>query len=115
MNPGEIYYADFGGTDHHRIVVVSREELNRGNCVVAIPFTSSDFARRQGLPSCVPFLVGEFGCTKDCVARADNITFIDKSRIQVDRGVIGVIDDEKMREIIQAIGYVISSECEPVD
>jgi mRNA-degrading endonuclease toxin of MazEF toxin-antitoxin module len=115
VNPGEIYYADFGGTDHHRIFIVSREELNRGNYVVAVPFTSSDFARRRELQACVPFLVGEFGCTKDCVARADNITLIDKSRIQIDRGIIDTIDDEKMREIIRAIGYVISSECEPID
>src|SRR6185312_8909322 len=103
--PGEIYYADFGGDENHRVVIVSREELNRGKYVVTVPFTSQDFENRSKLLSCVAFSSGDFGCTKNCVARADNITYMRIADLQLHRGRIATLDDEKFREIIKAIGY----------
>jgi hypothetical protein len=31
INPGEIYLADFPQAGHHPVIVVSREDLNRGS------------------------------------------------------------------------------------
>ena len=40
IRPGEIYLADFEEMEPHPIVIVSREELNRGNWVAAVLITS---------------------------------------------------------------------------
>ena len=113
IQPGEIYFADMGGDDRHRIIIVSREALNRGKYVVAVPCTSTRFDERRTLPECVPFLAGQFGMTKDCVARADQITYIEVEDIDLESGVIANLSDEKMREVILAIGHVLDANCEP--
>jgi mRNA-degrading endonuclease toxin of MazEF toxin-antitoxin module len=112
IRPGEIYLAD---TDAGKrpVVVVSREELSRGNWVVAVLITSARFALRSRLAHCVPFLAGEFGLTKDCVAQAETISFIAVSDLDPDAGVVGVLDDARQRALIRAIGYVLASDCEP--
>ena len=112
IQPGEIYLAD---TDAGKrpVVVVSREELNRGNWVVAVLITSARFALRSHLAHCVPFQAGEFGLTSDCVAQAETICFIGVADLDLDAGVLGVLDDTHHRALIRAIGYVMASDCEP--
>jgi mRNA-degrading endonuclease toxin of MazEF toxin-antitoxin module len=111
--PGEIYLAD---TDAgiRPVVIVSREELNRGNWVAALLITSTRFLLRSTLPHCVPFHAGEFGLDKDCVAQAETISYIAISDLHLDDGVIGTLDEPRMRDVIKAIGNVIASDCEPV-
>jgi mRNA-degrading endonuclease toxin of MazEF toxin-antitoxin module len=113
ISPGEIYLA---GTDAgiRPVVVVSREELNRGNWIVAVLITSARFSSRSLLPHCVPFQAGEFGLDKDCVAQAETISYIAISDLDLDQGVLGVLDEARMRALIKAIGNVIASDCEPV-
>ena len=94
-------------------MVVSREELNRGNWVVAVLITSAKFARRSTLPHCVPFRAGAFGLTKDCVAQAETISYIAVSDLDADAGVIGVLDSVRMRGVVKALGHVLNSDCEP--
>jgi mRNA-degrading endonuclease toxin of MazEF toxin-antitoxin module len=57
IRPGEVYMAD---TDAGKrpVIVVSREELNRGNWVVAVLVTSTHFATRSKRPHCVAFAAG---------------------------------------------------------
>ena len=110
--PGEIYLANTdAGT--RPVVIVSREELNRGNWVVAVLITSAKFGLRSTLPHCVPFRTGECGLTKDCVAQAETISYIAVSDLDPDAGRIGVVDDPRMRALVKAIGHVIHSDCEP--
>jgi mRNA-degrading endonuclease toxin of MazEF toxin-antitoxin module len=113
IRPGEIYLVD---TDAGKrpAVVVSREELNRGRWVVAVLITSTHFAVRSALPHCVPFRAGEFGLTRDCVAQAETITFLDSSDLDLDAGPIGVLDERRIRDLIRAIGNLMGSECEPL-
>lgn len=111
MNPGEVYMADLGDTTPHRVIVVSREELNRGDRVVAVLCTSQKFALRSNLPHCVPFQAGQFGFSKDCVAQCENILLISKDSL--DAQPIGILDDAAMRDVVKAIGNVIDSDCEP--
>jgi mRNA-degrading endonuclease toxin of MazEF toxin-antitoxin module len=113
FQPGEIYLAFAGGDKYRPVLIVSREELNRGKYLVAVPFTSAHFDERSTRPNCVAFQAGEFGLEKDCVAQAEAITLLDKEELDTDSGVIATVDDEKMREITRAIGYVITAECEP--
>jgi mRNA-degrading endonuclease toxin of MazEF toxin-antitoxin module len=113
IRPGEIYLAS---TDAgiRPVVVVSREELNRGNWLVAVLVTSTRFSLRSSLPHCVPFRAGEFGLDKDCVAQAETISYIAVVDLDMDQGVIGFLDEVRMRTLIKAIGHVIASDCEPI-
>lgn len=111
--PGEIYLAALDNDGRRRVVIVSREEQNHGGYVVVVPITSTRFSERRNLPSCVPFRAGQFGLTKDCVAQAEQISFLPKDILLVEEGVIGTLDDEAMRNIVKAIGYLVAAECEP--
>ena len=111
MNPGEIYMADLGEAAPHPVIVVSREELNRGDRLVVVLCTSQKFSLRSALAHCVPFQAGQFGFTKDCVAQCENIFLVDK--LSLDVNPIGVLSDVALRDVVKAIGNVIDSDCEP--
>lgn len=113
ISPGEIYTADFDVAGPHRGIVISRETLNRGKYVLAVVCTSARFALRSTLPNCVPFRAGQFGFTADCVAQCENILSIEKTRLDLSAGVVGVLDELATRDLIKAIGHVIESDCEP--
>jgi mRNA-degrading endonuclease toxin of MazEF toxin-antitoxin module len=113
IEPGEIYIADFEQAGPHPVIVVSREDLNRGRYALVVVCTSARFALRRTLPNCVPFRAGQFGFTTDCVAQCDNMLSIEKSQLDLASGPIGVLDEMTLREVIKAIGYVMDSECEP--
>lgn len=114
IEPGEIYMADFDQAGPHPIIVVSREDLNRGRYLLVVVCTSARFAARSRLPSCVLFRTGQFGFTTDCVAQCDNMLSIEKSQIDLSSGPMGELDEIALREVIKAIGYVMASDCEPV-
>jgi mRNA-degrading endonuclease toxin of MazEF toxin-antitoxin module len=114
IKPGEIYLAEFPQAGKHPVIVVSREDLNRGNYAVAVVCTSARFALRRTLPNCVPFQAGQFGFTKDCVAQCENILSIEKAQLDVPSGPLGVLDDIALRDVIKGIGYVLDSDCEPL-
>jgi mRNA-degrading endonuclease toxin of MazEF toxin-antitoxin module len=73
IRQGEIYFYSDPRIPLHPGVVVSREELNRGDRVVVAIVTSSRFAVRSNLPNCVPIKAGSFGLTKDCVVQGESI------------------------------------------
>jgi mRNA-degrading endonuclease toxin of MazEF toxin-antitoxin module len=114
IEPGEIYIADFPDAGPHPVIVVSREDLNRGHYAVVITCTSARFALRSKLPNCVPFRAGEFGLKVDSVAQCESILAIDKKWLDLEFGPIGALDEAALRDVIKAIGYVIQSDCEPV-
>ena len=114
IEPGEIYLADFAEAGPHPVIVVSREELNRGRYALVVVCTSARFTARSRLPNCVPFQAGQFGFTADCVAQCENVLSIDKTQLDLDAGPIGVLDAGVLRDVIKAIGYVLESDCEPV-
>lgn len=114
IKPGEIYLADFPQAGRHPVIVVSREELNRGRYALVVGCTSARFAIRRALPNCVPFPAGQFGFTTDCVAQCENVLSIDKADLDLTSGPAGVLDDIRLRDVIKAIGHVIESDCEPL-
>lgn len=114
MKPGEIYMVDLDASGFRPGIVVSREDLNQGNYTVMVLCTSTRFTVRSQLPSCVPFRTGQFGFTKDCVAQCESILFVEKSRLDLTQGTLGVLDEAALRDIIKAIGHVIDSDCEPI-
>jgi len=113
IEPGKIYVADFDQVGPHPVIVVSRQDLNRGRYALVVVCTSARFAVRSTLPNCVPFRAGQFGFTTDCVAQCDNTFSIEKSQLDLASRPFGVLDEIAMRDVIKAIGYVMASECEP--
>ena len=116
MDPrtGEIYWYGVERAGRRPAIVVSREELNRGGRILIVPITSKKYEIRSELPNCVPFRVGEYGFDRNCVAQAENITLVEMCDLDVDAGPFAVLDEAVMRNLVRAIGYVISAECEPV-
>jgi mRNA-degrading endonuclease toxin of MazEF toxin-antitoxin module len=108
--PGEIYLADFEEIEPHPIVVVSREELNRGNRVAAVLITSKRFEERSKKPQCVPLRAGEFGLNRDCVAQGESLFSIRREDLG---DCLGRLDDKRWRSLVKALGNMIGSDCEP--
>jgi len=114
MRPGEIYMADFAEAGPHPVIVLSREVLNRGRYALVVVCTSARFGVRSKLASCVPFHAGDFGFDADCVAPCENLLSVDKAQLDLTGGPRGILDDEALRDVIRAIGYVMESDCEPM-
>ena len=114
IRPGEIYMAAFGQAGPHPVIVISREELNRGRYALVVVCTSARFAVRSKLSNCVPFQAGDFGFTVDCVAQCENILSIDQTQLDLAAGPLGILDEAALQKVIKAIGYVIKSDCKPL-
>ena len=111
---GEIYLEGVGAEKKRPCVVVSRGNQNRGDYVVIVPITSRKFVERSQYANCVVFREGDFGLDTDCVAQAEHVHAALKSYLDLNGGPLGTLDGERIREMIRAIGYVISADCEPV-
>lgn len=107
--PGEIYWMR-QGDDERPCVIVSRQELNQGDWLTIVPFTTARLEERSHHGNCVAFRRGQFGLEKDCVAQAEQITAIKKYRISSDR--IGQLDTVTFRELVKAVAYVLDVELE---
>lgn len=114
IQPGDIYMADFGPAGPHPVIVVSREELNRGHYALVVVCTSARLATRSKLANCVPFQAGDFGFTLDCVAQCENLLSIDKAQLHLPMGLMGKLDEAALQKVIKAMGYVIKSDCQPL-
>jgi mRNA-degrading endonuclease toxin of MazEF toxin-antitoxin module len=110
IQPGEIYLADFEEMEPHPVVVVSREELNRGNWVAAVLITSKRFEQRSKQPHCVPFRAGEFGLSVDCVAQGESLFSIRREELGTH---LGTLDHHRWRDLVKALGNIMGSDCEP--
>jgi mRNA-degrading endonuclease toxin of MazEF toxin-antitoxin module len=113
IQPGEIYMAEVPPGQQHRVVVVSREELNRGKYVIAALITSQKFAVRSTLANCVPLKAGQFGLPQDSVVQGESAGPIRVARLDQAGGPLTKLDDITFRDVIKAIGYVLDSDCEP--
>jgi mRNA-degrading endonuclease toxin of MazEF toxin-antitoxin module len=111
MIRGEIYLADLDVAGVRPVLIVSRDDLNRGSYLLVVPFTTAHLHRRSRLPNCVLFRAGQFGLSKDSVAQCEIMLSINQSQIQADS--LGQLDDAAMRDIVKAIGFVIVADCEP--
>lgn len=108
IEAGDLYWADLG-FGRHPILVVSREELNRGNKVVAVVLSTRRLAIRN-FPNVVLFNAGDFGLPKDCVAQAESVGPVLFHEIAEK---IGKVSDDVLRDVIRAVGYVMQADCEP--
>ena len=111
MRPGEVYRADLEEAGVHFVIVVSREELNRGRDVVAVLCTSQAFDRRSKLPNCVAFDAGAYCFHRPTVAKCEEVQLIERDILE---GPLARIADEDFRDVVKALGYVFEADCEPI-
>ena len=114
IRQGEIYFYSDPRIPPHPVVVVSREELNRGDRVVAAIITSARLAVRSSLANCVPIKAGTFGMTKDCAVQGESVFNAPVACLELATGPVGRLDSETMREVVRAVGYVMDATCEPI-
>jgi len=113
MHQGEIYWALTPDGKKRPVIVVSRDDLNRGDYAVCVLITSAHVERRRDLPNCVPFRAGEYGLDRDCIAQAEAVTFLELHDLDTSSGPIGVLDGDRLRALVHALGHVLDSDCEP--
>jgi hypothetical protein len=112
MEPGELYWADLPVGRRpiaHCLTRGLESRQLRGGCLMhhGQLCLSLDPAELRSLHA------GEFGLSQDCVAQCEAITFVDKQDLDTVAGVIGTLDNLRMREVIHALGHVFDSDCEP--
>lgn len=109
IQPGDIYWMK-GVPKPRPVVVVSREEMNRGRYLVGVPLTSRRIQDRWDAPSCVCFSKGEANLDRDCVAQAEAVSQMMVSDLDIENGWVGSLGEDKLDALIAAIGYVLSAE-----
>src|SRR5437660_1750685 len=114
IEQGEIYLYTDPVIPPHPVVVVSREELNRGDRVVAAIITSAKFAVRSQFANCAVLKNGQFGMTKDCVVQGESVFNAPTANLDLAAGPVGKLDELTLRDVIRAVGYVMAADCEPV-
>ncbi|HEX5443214.1 MAG TPA: type II toxin-antitoxin system PemK/MazF family toxin [Pirellulales bacterium] len=92
------------------VVIVSRDDLNRGHRVVAMPCYSQQLEKRSRLKYCVLLRAGDGNLDKDCVVKADEISYLEKTELDLARGAVGRLKPETMAQIMAALRYVVREE-----
>lgn len=95
------------GEKERPIVVVSRDELNRGGRILSVPFYSQQLEKRAKQSWCALFNAGEGGLKKDCVAKGDEIQLIDPMEILWIRGKLGRFNADQMARVILAVRHAL--------
>lgn len=120
FHQGEVYEyeptdnlgADREGEYHHRALIVSAEEFNRGTSNNARMWTILFTTKKNDLPlrpTWVRFETNpEFGLSQPCIIQAENMT---RSPERYLGKRLGRISDEKMEEIVAAVGCVMGASC----
>lgn len=102
--PGELYLTDIGSTQDRRVVVVSREQLNRGTFVFVVPFTTGRLAERRLLSNCAEFGAGDYSVIdRPCVAQADTLQPV---RPDMLRGPFDRLSANDLNRVLAAIAAV---------
>ena len=109
-HPKRIYRIWLNESIKKHAIVVSKEELNRGDGCNTVLLTTNRVAERSRYEHCVFFAAGEFGLTEDCVAQCESIgaTYYEHF---ADLDPIGTISDEKWEELVAAMGCVMDAAC----
>jgi hypothetical protein len=87
--------------------------MNRGHSLLVVHFYSQQLEKQSGLPSCSLFHVGEGGLDRECVAKADELTRIDKLLIDLAAGPIGEFSQTQMERVATALLWALQLDGSP--
>jgi mRNA-degrading endonuclease toxin of MazEF toxin-antitoxin module len=94
-----------GGEKPRPVLVVSRPELNSGTTVTVVPFTTQQLTSRAQKPNNVFCNAGEGNLEEDSVAKCGDVMTLDFTKIDMAAGVLGTLDESKMKEIDDALRW----------
>jgi len=102
--PGEIHLADIfeGGT--RPVIIVSREQLNRGGLYLAVPVTSARVEERRRYANYVFLPAGAGGLRDDSVAVTH---LVQPVRSEMLREKWGQLSDALMQQVLVGIAWSI--------
>jgi mRNA interferase MazF len=102
--PGEIYVADIfeGGT--RPVVIVSREQLNRGDLYLAVPITASRVQERRRYANYVYLPAGSGGLREESVAVTH---LVQPVRSDTLKARWGQLSDATMAQVLLGIAWSI--------
>jgi mRNA interferase MazF len=105
LQPGEVHLADIFEGGVRPVIVVSREQLNRGSLYLCVPVTSSRVTERRRYANYVFLAAGIGGMREDSVAVAH---LVQPVRAQFLRERWGVVPEETLERVLLAIGWSIA-------
>ena len=92
------------------VVIISRDDLNGGHSVLAIPFYSQQLDKRRSQENCVFFRAGEGGLSKACVAKPPPPQLIRKTELDSTIGPIGRFNAAQMAKRVLAVRYSVRDD-----
>jgi mRNA-degrading endonuclease toxin of MazEF toxin-antitoxin module len=102
--PGEVHLADVFEGGMRPVVIVSREQLNRGTLFLGVPLTSSRVSERRKYANYVFLAAGVGGVREDSVAVAH---LVQPVRAEFLRERWGTLPDTALQRILIAIAWSI--------
>ena len=104
VSPGDVYLTDIfeGGT--RPVIVVSREQLNRGGLYLIVPVTSSRVGERRRYANYVFLPAGAGGVRDDSVAVTH---LVQPVRLEMLRDKWGQISESLMQQVLVGIAWSI--------
>ncbi len=112
LRQGSVWRMDIPGDAKpgRPVIVISRNEMNRGNDALIIPTYTSNLGAKRGKPSYVFLPRGVGGLSEDCVAQTAQVQLVEASELRDEMGVLG---PDHMSQIIRALGWVMEADCRP--
>lgn len=92
------------------VIVISRNEMNRGDDALVIPTYTSNLGTKRSKPSYVFLRRGAGGLSEDCVTQSAHIQLVETSEL---RDGIGLLESHHMTQIVRALGWVLEADCRP--
>ncbi len=102
--PGEVYLADIFEGGVRPVVIVSREQLNRGGLFLAVPTTSSRVTERRRYRNYVSLTAGTGGLREDSVAVTH---LVQPVRTAFLRDRWGALSEEMIHQVLLGIAWSI--------
>ncbi len=114
---GDIYFCfEPDSARRRRMLIISRDGLNKGDYLVTVAFTTQRLDERKALPNCVYFPAGtQQGLVRDCVMQGESIALTPWQRFDLEEGLLGRIEESKLQEVIAAIGDIMGAACYRVE
>jgi mRNA-degrading endonuclease toxin of MazEF toxin-antitoxin module len=105
VQPGEVYIADIFEGGMRPVVIVSREQLNRGSLFLCVPVTSSRVDERRKYANYVFVAAGAGGLREASVVVAHLVQPVRRDML---RERWGVLPEPTLRRILVAIAWSVA-------
>ena len=108
----DVFEMPWGSGKPRRVVVMSRDSANGGDCVVVVPFTSQRLEERRAIRSFAFFSADHrFDC--DCVAKTDEISRVLKTEFDWKKNRLFRLTPSEMQQIVEALRWLVRDESLP--